>query len=372
MKTAFTDKKIKILIMDTPIGSGHVMAARAVKEEFIRCMPNAEIMHISTFDFLPNFLANTFVKLYLLSLKISPRIYAFFYKWGNKEKSTASRDKLNSILARLACDKIVKFNPDIAVATHATACGIIAQLKSDGYLDRCSLYGVVTDYIMHNWWYYQEVAAYFTADIPLDNISFADNQTVYKYGIPIKSAFSSQITLSRLEMKDKLKLGSSGKIYLLFGGGEGILPMQEIALSIKKLEPDANIVAICGRNAKLRQNLLAMNMNNLQVLGFIDNVEEYIYSADCVISKAGGISSTEILAQNANYIIYKPLMGQEMNNAVFLRKRFAVHIANNEHELMEIIAKMDDNNDYRGNLVPVNATKNIVRQIFDLTSKHNY
>ena len=372
MKMAFTDKKIKILIMDTPIGSGHVMAAQAIKEEFIRCIPNVEIMHISTFDFLPKFLSNTFVKLYLLSLKISPRIYAFFYRWGNQNKSTSSRDRLNYILARLARDKIVDFNPDIAVATHATACGIIAQLKAGEYLKTCRLYGVVTDYIMHNWWYYKEVEAYFTADIAVDNISFTADQAVYKYGIPIKAAFSKEIKLSRLEMKARLKLENSGKTYLLFGGGEGILPMQEIALSIKHIEPDASIVAICGRNHNLRQKLLEMNIRNLQALGFIDNVQEYIYGADCVISKAGGISSTEILAQNANYIIYKPLMGQELNNALFLRRKFAVHIANNEYELMETIKKLSDNTKYKGSLVPVNATENIVRQIFDLTSKHNY
>ena len=37
-----------------------------------------------------------------------------------------------------------------------------------------------------------------------------------------------------------------------------------------------------------------------------------------IVSKAGGLSSAEILASNLDYIIYKPLPGQEENNAKFL------------------------------------------------------
>lgn len=369
MKTYFSERKLKILVMDTPIGSGHVIAAQALQEELVRRFEHAEILHVSTFDFLPRSLAKTFVKLYLLSLKISPKIYAFLYKWGNKKDSTVSRDLLNFLLARLAKEKIVSFQPDIAVVTHATPAGIIAKLKADGLLPKCQIYGVVTDYVLHNWWYYQELAAYFTADMPLENIEFAATQRVYKYGIPLRAEFAEDQNYSKAALREKLQLPSSGKIYLLLGGGEGILPMRELIIALKNSEPTANIVVITGHNKKLYQQITAMNTSGVQVWGFVNNIQEFLGAVDCVISKAGGISSTEILSQGSNYIIYKPLPGQELNNAVFLQKNCGVQIAEDARELIAATYVLGDKQDCRGSLVPCDSTQRIVAEIFNLTKK---
>lgn len=372
MAKLYQAEKIKILVMDTPIGSGHVVAAKALKIELEKQFVNSEIQHISTFDFFPKILSRLFLKLYLLSLNVSPRIYAFFYRWGNKKESTASRNSLNYLLAKFAKKQILDFSPDIVIATHATPAGIIAQLKANGYLRDCRLYGVVTDYVMHKWWYYKEVDAYFTADIELAGVNFAAKQLVYKYGIPLREEFGKVVQFSKAERQAKLNLDNDSKNYLLLGGGEGILPMQEIIMAIKSYEPKSQIVAICGYNEQLRCKINAMNLESIQSLGFVDNIQEYMAAATCIISKAGGISSTEILSQNANYIIYKPLVGQEMNNAIFLRERFGLNIANNRIELIEMLGFLKKNKMEKEFLIPSNSTEKIVQQIFNLTKKANY
>ena len=371
MKEIFKTKNLKILIMDAPIGSGHVIAAKALKAELERQFVGAQIQHISTFDFLPKFLSSTFVRLYLLSLRISPKIYAFFYRWGNKEGSTASRDRLNKVLTYLARTNIVDFQPDIAIATHATPAGIISQLKADGYLPQCRLYGVVTDYVMHSWWHYNEVSAYFTADMPIANIQFGRGQALYKYGIPLREEFSQESLLSKEELRAKMGLPKGEIIYLLLGGGEGILPMQEIIASLKKFESKACIVAITGHNIKLYDSLRGLGVSGLTILGFVNNIRDYMAVADCVISKAGGISSTEILAQKVGYIVYKPLMGQEMNNALFLQDHFHVQIVNHPSELAEAIRLTREKQPVDRALVALDSTERIVREIFNLTKKHN-
>lgn len=372
MENSSKQKNIRILIMDTPIGSGHVVAAKALKAEVEKQFVNAQILHLSTFDFLPKFLSKTFVKLYLLSLRISPKIYAFFYKWGNKEQSTASRDRLNGILSRLARQCIVDFSPDIAIATHATPAGILSQLKADGLIGSCRIYGVVTDYVMHSWWYYKEVEAYFTADMPIANIQFAAGQHVYKYGIPLRAEFAERSSLSKVQLRERLQMPLELKVYLLLGGGEGILPMQELISAIKGKEPDSIIVAITGHNTKLYERLVGLNISGLRVLGFIDNIKDYLAVVDCVISKAGGISSTEILAQGAKYIVYKPLMGQEMNNALFLKNNFQVQIAENTQELAIALDCLDKSSADFPPAVASDSTERIVKEIFNLTKKHNY
>lgn len=371
MENSDQTENIKILIMDTPIGSGHVVAAKALRTELEKQFIGAEILHLSTFEFLPKFLSTTFVKLYLLSLRISPTIYAFFYKWGNKEQSTASRDRLNKILANLARKVIVEFQPDIAVATHATPAGIFSQLKSAGLLPRCAIYGVVTDYVMHNWWYYQEVSAYFTANIAIHNINFLDSQHVYKYGIPLRTEFAECNLESKEQLREKLQLSVKEKIYLLLGGGEGILPMQEIICAIKRYEPMSSIVTITGHNKKLYKQLKKLNIEGVSVFGFVNNICDFIVSADCVVSKAGGVSSAEILSQSAKYIVYKPLMGQELNNALFIANNFQVQIATSVKELIAALAFLNSKTVILTPVVSQNSTERIVKEIFNLTKKHN-
>lgn len=61
-----------------------------------------------------------------------------------------------------------------------------------------------------------------------------------------------------------------------------------------------------------------------------------------IVSKAGGLSSAEILASNLNYIIYKPLPGQEENNARFLTTYCNATIAYNPSDINRIIAELCD------------------------------
>lgn len=323
------NKKKRILVMSTPIGSGHVVAAEALIKEFEK--HDVIVKHISVFDFIPQFIAAVFLKLYLLSLKISPKIYAGLYKWGNKkEKSTVTRDYLNIYLAKKAKNIICSWQPDVLVATHATAAGIFAVLKKRELLN-VPLNGVVTDYIMHNWWYYPEVDNYYTPDIELE-LQLQKNQKLYKWGIPLRTEFTAEKKQPKEFLREKWQIRANTPICLLLGGGEGLLPMLEI---IKNLDTDNKMtfITVTGKNSNLYKQINSLHCANVYNYGFVENMAELIELSDVVISKAGGISSTEILSRKVAYIIYKPLPGQEKNNAQYLRENYGVLVAETKKQL---------------------------------------
>ena len=55
------NKKIKVLLLSEPIGSGHRMAAEALKEAFGN-KENIEVVHGNVFDFFPEILGKTFLR----------------------------------------------------------------------------------------------------------------------------------------------------------------------------------------------------------------------------------------------------------------------------------------------------------------------
>ncbi|MBR6510909.1 MAG: hypothetical protein IKT51_01530, partial [Phascolarctobacterium sp.] len=120
----------------------------------------------------------------------------------------------------------------------------------------------------------------------------------------------------------------------LMGGGDGLLPMEEIISSLMKDKPsNLHLVALTGKNKSLYKNLLAKFDNAVEVHSFTDKVPELFCGADMIVSKAGGLSSAEILASDLDYIIYKPLPGQEENNAKFLQANCGATIAADTKEI---------------------------------------
>ena len=78
------NKKLKILILSAPIGSGHRMAASALEEALLR-LENVEVVQGNVFDFFPSAIGKAFLKFYETVLAVCPWLYAFSYRWSNRD-----------------------------------------------------------------------------------------------------------------------------------------------------------------------------------------------------------------------------------------------------------------------------------------------
>ena len=61
--------------------------------------------------------------------------------------------------------------------------------------------------------------------------------------------------------------------------------------------------------------------NSIKVLAFTNKVPELMSISDLVISKPGGLTTSESLASNLPMIIINPIPGQEEENAEFLESK---------------------------------------------------
>ena len=335
------NKKLKILILSAPIGSGHRMAAAALEEALLG-LENVEVVQGNVFDFFPSVIGKAFLKFYETVLAVCPWLYAFSYRWSNQDGGSLwMRNLINGFLLRLGKSFIEEVKPDAVFSTHATPTGILSLYKQK-FDPGLWLGVVVTDFTVHRWLVCPGVDAYFVADEKLfgqigSAAGHSETQPAfYGWGIPVRGRFTEKQELATVRGEARSRFGwpEEAFVCLLAGGGGGMLPMEEIVGSLQNEKfKDIYVVAVTGHNDGLRKKLEAMqkgfskreaddSISRLTVLGFTDEMPQLMQAADVVITKAGGVSLAECLECGANILIYHPLPGQEQGNTVFLHQEY--------------------------------------------------
>lgn len=370
------EQQKRILILSAPIGSGHSRAANAIKEELLK-KDDVCVTMGSVFDFCPKIFGNMLLSSYLVLLKIFPYGYDLLYKWGDQRNSWLFRYFVNWLFTFGAYDFIDKVKPDLVITTHVTPAGIIAQYKKK-YKKRLPLFGVITDYSMHKWWIYSEINAYIVADKSIFSEYFPyldEKQQLWDCGIPIHDEFNSDV-VDKQELKAKLGLPDDVFLCLLTGGGEGLLPMDEIVQAWQEETQEVDkifFVVICGKNERVRKRIEGLKLPYVKAVGYIDNVDEYMKVADLLVSKAGGVTITEAVSCNLPVMLFKPLPGQELVNTEYLLSNGLVTIASDVKEICtKLKSFVHDEDDelikikkQQQKLAKQQATKNIVEKIYE-------
>jgi len=81
------------------------------------------------------------------------------------------------------------------------------------------------------------------------------------------------------------------------------------------------LVVVTGRNARAREGLLrepVPSRHRVQILGYTDQLDELMAVADLVVSKPGGLTTSETLARGAGLVVVNPVPGQEDRNSDYL------------------------------------------------------
>jgi processive 1,2-diacylglycerol beta-glucosyltransferase len=227
--------------------------------------------------------------------------------------------KVNYALAKTLEKYISMYDPDTIVFTHVLA-GILLDDIKLRYGLRAKTIGIVTDFRLHPYW--EEVTH-------LDYVVCADKRMTYSvikkgfdkekilpFGIPIHPKFTVEIP----KAVARAKLGLDNRLTLLvMGGSMGFGDMVENVKTLDALDIDYQIVVICGNNKNAYEQLSALNTTKkLYVYGFVNNVEMFMSAADLIVTKPGGLTSSEALAKRLPMIIVNPIPGQEERNVEFL------------------------------------------------------
>jgi processive 1,2-diacylglycerol beta-glucosyltransferase len=167
-------------------------------------------------------------------------------------------------------------------------------------------------------------------------------------GIPIHPLFSQP--KPRDECLRRQGLAGDRPIVLQLAGGFGVGPIEQIYLAVMAravmaIETPIEVVVVSGRNEELKERLAAIappERHRAHVLGFTDQMDELMAVAEVVLSKPGGLTTSEVLARGAVMAIVNPIPGQESRNSDYLLENGAAVKINNigtlAHKLGPLLA----------------------------------
>jgi processive 1,2-diacylglycerol beta-glucosyltransferase len=231
--------------------------------------------------------------------------------------------------------------PDVVVCTHAFPCGAMAEYKSL-FPDAPPVVAIVTDFAVHGFWIHERVDRYVVATEAMRDAVMARGiakDAISVSGIPVRREFA-QFGESRTALRERLNLPADRRVVLLMGGGLGTAPIEAMISALQPMREPFAAVVLAGRNTRAARRLseAAERLDfPVRALGFVDNVYDYMHAADVLVTKPGGLTTSEALVAQLPMVLCRPLPGQEERNARVLVESGAAIRARNIEELPGLV-----------------------------------
>jgi processive 1,2-diacylglycerol beta-glucosyltransferase len=316
----------RILILSASVGAGHLRAAQAVELAARIVAPGAEVRNIDVLTLTNAAFRKVYGEAYLDLVNKAPHVLGFFYDHMDKARSPRDqRDRLRLLVEKLnlrsLCEILEGEAWDVIINTHFMPAEIIASMKKKGTI-RTPQMTVTTDFETHRLW----------VNLPCEHFTTATDEgaaylahrgvpesTISVTGIPIHPVFAEEKSASACRKRQGIEGGRP--VLLQMAGGFGVGPVQEIFEAITSVKTPVELVVVAGKNAKLKAKLEGVKVparHRVKVLGFTDQMDELMAAADVVISKPGGLTTSEALARGCAMVVVNPIPGQESRNSDFL------------------------------------------------------
>ena len=318
----------KLLILSVSAGAGHVRAAQAIEAAAKTATPPFDATHLDLLSIAPAEFRKFYGAQYLKLVEKLPQLWSYLY-------SKSDRPSRNSLVGdfKRAAEKfnlrkldgeIARLRPDVILCTHFLPAELLSRQRARKGRSNGTppLWVQVTDFDVHALWVHPNVDRYCVAS---DEVAFrlvdrgVPAEKVSVTGIPVMPQFAAP--LDRGTCARELGLDPARFTVLMMAGGGGVGALDELAARVLRGPAELQLVALAGRNASLLERLQVLakkHPGRLFPLGFTTTVERIMTAADLVITKPGGLSTSECLAKGKPMLLVSPIPGQEERNADYL------------------------------------------------------
>ena len=360
---------MKILIFYASYGGGHLNAAKSINDYIISNYPNYDVELIDCMKYVNKTIEKLTTAAYREMAKKAPWAWGKIYSDSQKGPLAHLSSRSNKIMAIKLLRLLREKQPDVIISTHPFGSQMCSYLKRKNKIT-AKIATIMTDFSPHDQWLvgHKFTDYFFVANDKMKNYLISKGITENKIsvtGIPISNRFLK--TYNKKEILDTYNLSEDKFTVLFFGGGEfglGKTKTAEIFESFvqESLKEKIQIIAIAGKNPKMKANFeeivskYSVNTtnnnttnttditNNVKILEFTNQVPELMSISDLVVTKPGGLTTSESLASHLPMLIINPIPGQEEENAEFLEdKGIAIWIRKNDDSKLIIENLLADN-----------------------------
>ncbi len=334
-------------------------AAAAMQEAWAAKRPTDKVEKVDLIKFFSPLHRKIHEDGYVKLVEHAPEVWGMMFKKTDDPKLTQRMNRLKRVFPSNSRARFVKyvqqFDPDVVLCTHYLPLELLEEMKAKDSQkgrkpakrrgapgestgptgSRPLVVSIVTDFEAHALWMNDCVDLYCVAAEETKARLVARGAAAEKVvatGIPISAKFSSKSDL--LAVRQKLGVRDDQPVLLVLSGGFGMGPVAEILEELDKVSQSFQTVVVTGRNEELRRQLAACDRKHpTHVLGFASNMHELMAISDLIITKPGGLTSSEAMAMGKPLFILNPIPGQEAANSDFLLERGAANKANRVEDL---------------------------------------
>jgi 1,2-diacylglycerol 3-beta-galactosyltransferase len=310
-------------------GGGHLSAARSLAEALDS---RAHITIISLVDDYVDFPWNTMSVAYGPWVNYAPWLYHLFYRtFDTRHRVQVTTRAAYPLVRRQIAAAFAPDWPDIVISVHPLQTVIpLRVLRELG--NPAPFITVVTDPVTPPlYWFCAEMDLTVVATEPARDSAIAcgvSPERVRVLGLPVRKAFSAIWGRSKPAARAQLGLDPNRPLVLLTGGGAGIGKLVPLARAIaKRLAKDAypaQMAVIAGRNQVMKKQLQSERWPiPVKVLGFVDDMPNWLAAADLLVSKAGPGTLAEAACAGLPVIVTGHIPGQEDGNVTWIEQHGA-------------------------------------------------
>lgn len=348
---------MKVLIFYASYGGGHLNAAKSIESCIRSNYKEIDVELIDCMKYVNKTIEKVTTAAYREMAKKAPWAWGKIYSDAQKGPLAHISTRSNKILAIKLLKLLREKQPDLIISTHPFGSQMCSYLKRKNKIST-KIATIMTDFAPHDQWLvgHEFTDYFFVAHDKMKQYLInknIPNDKIFSTGIPISNKFKENY--DKLEIIKDYNLDMDKFTILFFGGGEfglGKNKTVEIFDNFvqKALKNNIQIIAISGKNPKMKtafEEIVQTNYaeNIIKIIEFSNEVPKLMSISDLVVTKPGGLTTSESLASHLPMVVINPIPGQEEENAEFLEEKgIAVWIKKSDNS-KEIIENLLNNKD---------------------------
>jgi len=345
---------MRVLIGTVTAGAGHLAAAAALDEAWRSCQPEDVVERLDLVKFFSPLHRKIVSDGYVTLVEHAPELWGMMFGKTDNPEAARRLNRLRRLFPSNSRHRFTQylqhFQPDIALCTHYLPLETLGMMRAKAAKterraarrDRRTapapqplVVSIVTDFEAHALWMDPCVDLYCVATEATKARLVARGAAadgVVATGIPIAAKFCAKADPKAVRRAAGLR--DDLPTLLVLSGGFGMGPVEEILAQLDLVQRPFQTIVVTGRNEELRRKVAATDRRHpTHVLGFASNMHELMAVSDLIITKPGGLTSSEALALGRPLFIVNPIPGQEAANSDFLLEHGAAAKVNRVEDL---------------------------------------
>ena len=137
-------------------------------------------------------------------------------------------------------------------------------------------------------------------------------------GLPVADKFCHPVK-DRTPLRKKLGWSNDLPMVLMVGGGEGMGPLDKVALAVDEARLPCGVAVVTGKNKRMKKRLDKHEWHiPAFTYGFVKEMPDFMQAADILLTKAGPGTISEAFIAGLPIILYHRIPGQEEGNVSYV------------------------------------------------------